>query len=276
VALPRRGGKARYRLALLVLTAVTLLTLDFRGFGPLESAQSTARDLLSPVRSGAETVTSPIGDAFRGVIDYGDLKDENAKLRAELEEARGQQLEGEAASEELARLKEQLDLPQLDGIGTVVARIAAGPAGNFEENVVEIDKGSSSGLREGMPVMTNAGLVGKLVRVDRNRSVVELVTAADFAVGVRIGNEVALARGTGSGSTLRATEGLSRDNPAQIDEPVLTNGGAGSTFPPGVPVGRVSAIDKTSAVPVIDVALEADIENLDYVTVLLYTPSEEN
>jgi rod shape-determining protein MreC len=261
---------------LLVLTAITLLTLDFRGFGPLESAQSGARDLLTPVRSGAETVTSPIGDALRGVVDYGDLKDENAKLRAELEDARGQQLEGQAASEELARLKEQLDLPQLGDVTTVVARVAAGPAGNFEENVVEIDKGSTSGLREGMPVMTNAGLVGKLVRVDRSRSVVELVTATDFAVGVRIGDEVALARGTGSGTSLRATEGLSRDNPAQVGDPVLTNGGAGSHFPPGVPVGRVSSIDKSSAVPVVDIALEADIENLDYVTVLLYSPSEEN
>jgi rod shape-determining protein MreC len=125
-----------------------------------------------------------------------------------------------------------------------------------------------------MPVMTNAGLVGKLVRVDRTRSRVELVTAADFAVGVRIGDEVALARGRGSGTTLRASEGLSRGNPAQIDDPVLTNGGAGSTFPPGVPVGRVASLDTNSAIPVVDVELEADIENLDYVTVLLYTPTE--
>jgi rod shape-determining protein MreC len=257
-----------------VLTAVTLLTLDFRGFGPLETAQSTARDLLSPIRSGAETVTQPIGDGLRGIVDYGDLKDENARLREELEAAQGAQLADEAASEELARLQEALDLPGFDGIEREVARVAAGPAGNFEENVVEIDKGSSSGLREGMPVMTNAGLVGKLVRVDRTRSRVELVTAADFAVGVRIGDEVALARGRGSGTTLRATEGLSRDNPAEVDDPVLTNGGAGSTFPPGVPVGRVLSVDASSAVPVVDVQLEADIENLDYVTVLLYTPTE--
>jgi rod shape-determining protein MreC len=270
VALPRRGGRARYRLGLLVLTAITLLTLDFRGFGPLERAQSTTRDLLSPVRTAVTAVTSPVGDALRGIVDYGDLEDENARLRAELEELRGSQLSDEAASEALARLEEQLDLPSLTDVTTAVAQVVAGPTGNFEDNVVEINKGSSSGLAEGMPVMTNAGLVGRLVRVDRTRSVVELVTGGEFAVGVRVGDEVALARGAGSGTTLRAAEGLSSDNPVQVGDPVLTNGGAGSTFPPGVPVGRVSSIDKSSGVPVVTIRLEADIEDLDYVTVLLY------
>jgi len=274
VALPRRGGRARYRLGLLVLTAVTLLTLDFRGFGPLERAQSTARDLLSPVRTGVMAVTSPIGDALHGIIDYGSLEDENARLRSELEELRGAQLQDEAASETLARLQAELELPTLENVTTKVAQVVAGPSGNFEDNVVEINKGSSSGLREGMAVVTNAGLIGKLVRVDRSHSVVELVSAADFAVGVRIGDEVALARGTGSSTTLRATEGLSSDNPVKVDDPVLTNGGAGSTFPPGVAVGRVASIDKRTGAPIVTVTLEADIENLDYVTVLVYQPSE--
>jgi rod shape-determining protein MreC len=220
------------------------------------------------------TVVSPIGDALHGVIDYGHLTRQNDDLRAEVERLRGSELSGEAATDELARLKEQLQLPpDVAGLPQQVARVTGGPAGNFEENVVEISKGSSSGLRKGMAVMTNAGLIGKLVQVDGERSVVQLVTAADFAVGVRIGDEVALARGRGSGTELRATEGLSNDNPVKVDDPVLTNGGTSSAFPPGVPVGRVSAVDRTSGAPVVTVALSADIANLDYVTVLLYEPT---
>ena len=56
----RRGGRTRYRLALLVLTALTLLTLDFRGVGPLQSAQHGARDALDPVRRGLATVFRPV------------------------------------------------------------------------------------------------------------------------------------------------------------------------------------------------------------------------
>lgn len=269
MALPRRSGRARYRLALLVLTALTLLTLDFRSFGPLGTAQSGVRDLIAPVRSGVLTVVRPVGDAFHGVFDYGDLEAENRALRAELEEIRGAQLQGEAAIEELARMKADLAIPDLGGIPTAVARVTTGPAGNFEDHVVEIDKGSSSGLREGMAVLTSAGLVGKLVQVDGSRSVVQLVTDTDFAAGVLIGGELALARGTGSDDELRAAEGLSRANPAAEGDPVQTTGGT-STFPAGIPVGRVSDKHEDTGTPVITIDLAADVTNLDYVTVLLY------
>jgi rod shape-determining protein MreC len=269
VALPRRSGRARYRLALLVLTGLTLLTLDFRGFGPLATAQSTVRDVLAPIRSGVLTVISPVTDAVDGALDRGDLEDENARLRAELEELQGDALRGDAASDELEALKEQLDLPSISGVEVEVARVTVGPAGNFEEHVIEIDKGSSSGLREGMAVMTAGGLVGKLVQVDGNRSVMQLVTAPDFAVGVIVGGELALARGTGSDSEMRAREGLSQGNPAKDGDPVQTSGGT-STFPAGVPIGRVAEIAVDGGAPVVTIELAADIANLDYVSVLLY------
>lgn len=272
MALPSRSGRARYRLALLVLTAVTLLTLDFRSFGPLDRAQSAVRDVLAPVRSGVLSVVSPVGDAVRGIFDFGDLEDENARLRAEIEELRGSQLAGDAAVEELARLKEALDLPDLGGVPTQVARVTSGPIGNFDAHVVEISKGSSSGVRPGMAVMTNAGLVGRVVEADGNRSTVQLVSAPDFAVGVRIGGEVALARGTGSSRELRAAEGLSADNPVRTRDPVVTNGGGASSVPAEVPIGRVNSIDTSGGAPVVTIDLAADLENLDYVTVLLYAP----
>lgn len=272
MALPRRGGRARTRLALLVLTALVLLTLDFRSFGPLDRAQTAVRDVLAPVRSGVLWAVSPVGDAVEGVFDYGDLKDENAKLRAELEELRGERFADEAAAEELARLKEALDLPDLANVERRVARVVAGPTGNFDDHLVEIDKGSSSGLRTGMAVMTNAGLVGRILEADTNRATVQLVSSPDFAVGVRVGGEVALARGTGSSTELRAVEGLSSDNPAKRGQTVVTNGGQTSTVPAEVPVGRVSATDSRSGSLAVTVKLTADIANIDYVAVLLYTP----
>ena len=276
MALPRRGGRARYRLALLVLTALTLLTLDFRSFGPLDRAQTAVRDVLAPVRSAVLWAVSPVGDAIEGIFDYGDLKDENAQLRAELEDLRGERLADEAAAEELARLKQALGLPGLEGVDRQVARIVAGPTGNFDDHLVEINKGSSSGLQVGMAVMTNAGLVGRIADVDTSRARVQLVSSPEFAVGVRISGEVALARGTGSSEVLRAAEGLSIDNPTQPGEPVVTNGGESSTFPPEVPVGRVADVDPSSGSLAVVVELTADIENLDYVAVLLYTAASDD
>ncbi|HEX7094362.1 MAG TPA: rod shape-determining protein MreC [Acidimicrobiales bacterium] len=272
MALSRRAGRARYRLALLVLTAITLLTLDFRQFGPLERAQSAVRDALSPVRSGVMSVVSPVSDAVSGVFDFGQLQDENERLRAELEELRGQRIADEEAAERLAQLHEELGIPDVGGIPTQVARVSGGPIGNFDEHVIEINKGSSSGVREGMAVINRAGLVGRVVEVDGNRATVQLVSAPDFAVGVRIGGEVALARGTGSTTHLRAAEGLSEENPAHVHDAVVTSGGVSSRVPADIPVGRVDTIDLGSGAPVVTIELSADLGRLDYVTVLLDTP----
>ena len=89
MALAQRTGRSRHRLVLLALTAITLLTVDLNGFGPIESAQRVVRDVLHPVTSLASTVFSPVGDAWNSVFNYGDLEDENDALRAELEELQG-------------------------------------------------------------------------------------------------------------------------------------------------------------------------------------------
>jgi rod shape-determining protein MreC len=273
VAVIRRSGRARYRLALLVLTAVTLLTLDFRGFGPLETAQTSMRDVLAPIRTATDKVVSPIGNTGHGIFDYGNVKDENDRLRAEIEALKGQQLQGQIDSDTLKQLQHELAIPYIGDTKRVVARLTAGPAGNFERGTIEIDKGSSSGLKLNMAVVTSAGLAGKLVRVDGTRSIVQLITSPDFAVGVRIADEVTLARGTGAHNPVRANEGLSRDNKAKVGDSVVTSGGTSSWFPPGMPVGTITSIDSSTGNPVVTIALAADIENIDFVSVLLYEGS---
>jgi len=182
-------GRARSRLMLLVLSAVTLLTLDFRSFGPLASVQRGLRAALNPLRDGTERVLQPVTDAGRGIFDYRDLKRENDALRQENEQLKGQQIQGEVDAETLKRLLEQNDIPYVGNYERVVARVVAGSVGNFDEFSVEIDKGSSSGLAVDMPVVTSAGLVGRLVEVDAHRSRVQLITSPQFAVGVRVAQD---------------------------------------------------------------------------------------
>ena len=77
----RTGGRSRLTIALLVLSSLTLLTLDFRDAAIVQSARRSAATVFSPLRGAAETVSSPFTTAWRGVADYGDLEDENDELR---------------------------------------------------------------------------------------------------------------------------------------------------------------------------------------------------
>ena len=91
-------------------------------------------------------------------------------------------LTAEADEELLERLLGEVGIAYTD-LQTVVVRILGTPPGNFATHVVEIDKGSDHGLAEGQPVVTGAGLVGRLEQVDRARSIVRLATHPDFRIG---------------------------------------------------------------------------------------------
>ena len=99
MALSRRGGRSRFTLALLILTSLTLLTLDFRGSSAIQSLRSGASTVFSPVRDAAGSAFSPFTSAWNGLFHYGDVKKENDRLQAELDQVRGQQDQNaEAAS----------------------------------------------------------------------------------------------------------------------------------------------------------------------------------
>ena len=273
MAAPRPAERPRHTLLILVAAALTLLTLQFRGVAPLDAFQQGVRDILSPVRSVVDRVTDPVRTVWDGIFDYGDLRGENERLQTELARMRGESLTAEADDELLERLLGEVDIAYTD-LETVVVRILGTPPGNFTTHIVEIDKGSDDGLAEGQPVVTGAGLVGRLEQVDRARSIVRLATHPDFRVGVRLvgSQDEGLARGTGDEDVLVLDAGIRADASVSVGEVVTTSGGR-SLFPADIPVGRVSDSDNdTEFRRAIVVELAAGLENLSFLNVVIGAP----
>jgi len=273
MAAPRPAERPRHTLLILVAAALTLLTLQFRGVAPLDAFQQGVRDILSPVRSVVDRVTDPVQTVWNGIFDYGDLRGENERLQTELARMRGESLTAEADDELLERLLGEVDIAYTD-LETVVVRILGTPPGNFTTHIVEIDKGSDDGLAEGQPVVTRAGLVGRLEQVDRARSIVRLATHPDFRVGVRLvdSQDEGLARGTGDEDVLVLDAGIRSDASVSVGEVVTTSGGR-SLFPADIPVGRVSdSDDYTEFRRTIVVELAAGLENLSFLNVVIGAP----
>ena len=248
MALSRRSGRSRFTLVFLVLTSITVITLDFRGDGSglVGSVRDGAADALEPVRSAAADVLSPVGDALAAVTGYGDLEDENAELRSRIAELEGEALRDESAEEELAEALALLDLGFVGDIPRVDARVVSTPVSNFEQTI-ELDRGSDDGIAVDMPVVTGEGLVGRVVHTSGARSTVRLLTDPASSVGVRLSrsDEVAVAEGEGPDRLLSLAF---VDTAAEVDilELVVTSGLDDSVFPPGIPVGRVAAAESPS------------------------------
>ena len=83
---------------LLVLTAITLLSLDLSSFGPLGTAQRLVRDLLHPITEVAGAIVSPFSDAWNAVFDYDDLEAQNRLLTERIQQLEGNELAARSRS----------------------------------------------------------------------------------------------------------------------------------------------------------------------------------
>ena len=256
---------------LVVVTAAALITLDVRESGPLSSVRAGARDALTPVTDAVDAAVSPVGAWLDGVTRAAALKDENARLERELDQARGQSARERLAIEENKELRQLLDLPYYDDAHAVAAQVVEDAPGNFELTV-QIDKGTNDGVGPDMAVVTGAGLVGRVLDgVSRNRATVLLVEAPQSGVGVKLeqSQKMGVLRGRADRGALRL-EFVDPDVSVTKGELVFTAGQQASPFPPGIPVGRVSRVTSTPGDLQQDILVEplAELGSLEYVKVL--------
>lgn len=275
MAMSRRTGRSRLTLALLVITSLIILTLDFRDTEVVERARSSVAGVLDPVQRGAETVFRPVGNAWNGVTNYGDVLAENEALRDRVAELEGQLALEEAASEQLSDVLKVLDIPWVEDIERVTARVVGGPASNFV-HTIDIDKGTDQGLRNGMPVVTGAGLLGRVVQASSSRATVQLLTDPEFRVGVRLSRSGATgtAKGVGQSDELRIDISTSAEDTVARNQLLTTSGTDFSNYPADIPVARV--VESEPSVDGLTLDLVArpvvDTGKLSYVTVLLWEP----
>lgn len=276
MAVYRRSRRHRFVLLLLVLTSITVITLDFRGGGngALESVRSGVRDAFAPVESAADTVFSPIGDFFGGLTRYGDVKSENAKLRRELDQARNENVRAAGAERDLQALMDLQNLEFAGNIPSVAARVISDAPSNFQMTV-NIDRGSDQGIEKGMPVVAGAGLVGRIVDASKSTATVQLITDPGSNVGIRLqsSGDVGVARGGGASQQMPVDL---IDIGTKIDEgaAVVTSGLQQSVFPPEIPVGRVVKATVAPGALQQEVTIEpvVDLRRLEFIRVLKWQP----
>jgi rod shape-determining protein MreC len=275
VAITRPSG-SRTRLAVLLLASVTLLTFGVRDVPIVRSAREGVGGVLQPVVDGVQAVGRPIGDAWGGLTSDEELEKENRRLRSRLAEAEAQAVKGEDAEQQMAELQRAVDLPYLGDVPTTAAQVVSGPRSNFS-HAIEVSKGSGAGLKVGMPVVTGAGLVGRVRRVSTTTSTVELITDPQFRVGVRVAGSgfLGTAEGRGRNETLFVDTGIDPDSEVLATTGLVTSGVDRSAYPAGIPVARVT--ESRKAPGGLSLELEArplvDVDSLTYVTVLRWEPA---
>jgi rod shape-determining protein MreC len=251
MARPRGANRRRFVLALVVLTCVTLITLDTRSgrSGPLGVAGRAAHTIVSPVERAISSITRPIGDWWSGMIDSGDIKQENRDLRhriAVLEGERSRSIDALNRNQELEELVGLQD-DLLDSVSSVAARVVDRDPSNFDSTLT-IDRGTRDGVAEGMPVMAPDGVVGHVIEVWRNGAKVRVLTDPESAIAVRpITHPVTgIAQGR-VGSDDIVVDDFGARAPVRVGDRVMTANITNSLYPPDLPVGIVTEVDEQAS-----------------------------
>ena len=177
----------RRAVVLLALTSILLITLDLQGNAVVGSVRRAFGTVFEPVQDAARVVTRPIQNAWRGITNYDELERENQRLQDRVDQQEGAFIAALATVRDAQELLALNGIDDLADISSITAQVVGEGPSNFAQTV-EINQGSSDGLRVGMPVVNAAGLVGKVTEVFANRSIVMLATDATYAVPVQVVN----------------------------------------------------------------------------------------
>ena len=278
MAVYRRSTRTRYVIAVLVLAALTLVTIDARsnGSGLTTDIRSKAHDAFAPLQRATHAALQPVGNFFTGAVDYGTLKRENLRLRDEVAGLQRQQVQSAAEQSAAEQVLAEQNLPFVSGIPQVTVEIIDNGSANFE-NSVTINKGTSSGVAVGQPVVAAGGLVGSVASVSSKTATVVLMTDPTFVVGVKLaGSNTGSAAGSGRGQPLHVSVVSTDQAPPSMkkDDDVVTSGLNQEKFPPNIPVGKVLSATTTpgASEPDITLAPLVDLSQLTYMQVLLWSP----
>jgi len=278
---------ARHRPAIVAFLGLTLplflLYVHGRPNRKTTIIEAALMKVTGPVQGAASRLLSGVSDLWRGYVALVGVESENEALREELGRLTARARRADALEIENARLRAMLDFKKSRrDLVTVGAHVIGKDVSPFARVVrVAIDAGEDAKLAEGMPVIDETGLVGRLSRVAGSYAEVLLTVDARSAINVRI-------QGKGVGGTLTGTASqynyVSRFTYPQRAEPIevgdlLVTSGHDKVFPPGLPVGVVRSIDERQRgveyeLQVTPAVNFADVDRVYVVTGVVEAPAE--
>lgn len=235
---------------------------------PFEVVRGAFQTVTSPVRYLGSTVSAPfqgLGNIITNLTadqqTLSDLQEENQRLQA-------RNAELEEAEQTASRLQSLLDLQDSYSLQSTAARIISSSTDSWTSTVT-IDKGSTSGLTVGMPIMASNGIIGQIIQCNPTTSVVRLVTDESSSISAMVQSSRAQGMINGSATGQVTLELIRTGQTVEVGDVVVTSG-LGGVFPKGLPLGRVTSVENNPGSLYLDIVVEpfAHTENNEEVLVI--------
>jgi len=245
-----RGPSPMVRLVFFAVLSLLLLFVDAR-YRYLESTRSALSILVSPIQTVAAwpgVLWQQLGDFYITQSRQHSLIAENDELHRQHQFDAAQLLQLQTLQAENQQLRNLVELPLRNEFSTQLVEVSYAERDVFNRRVL-VNKGESANIRIGQVVMDDVGIVGQVTRVYPWLSEVTLITEKNHAVPIQILRNGLRAIVFGSGDTSQLSlryMPVSAD--VQVDD-ILVTSGIDGTYPPGIPVAKVTKVERDPAYP---------------------------
>lgn len=237
--------------------------------------------IVSPFSRGARALGEAFGGFGRYFSEFGRLEEENRILSDRVRELEAQVYDLTLLEEENAWMRAYLGAKRAHTDFTFCDANLIGSESGGHVSAFTLDRGTTSGIAVGMPVVTEDGVVGRVTEVGLTFSRVSTVINYDASIGAYIerSGEIGIVSGDFElrRDGLCLLEYLPFDADVEVGDTV-TSSGLGSVYPRGLVIGEVTEItgDEYNHVKVAVVRPAADLTKLTKVMILTdYTVETE-
>src|SRR5690242_14286565 len=241
----KQGAPARVKVTVFALISIALLVVNAR-FHALTAVRQVAATVLYPLQMVAlmpRDAVSNMGNYFSSISalqkEVRDLKSQQVAMAQAMQQAQLQMAEN-------GHLRKLMEAREHLPVRSMMSEILYDARDPSTRRVV-LDRGLQNGVKLGLPVIDNAGVVGQVTRVFPFTSEVTLLTDREQAIPVQVLRSglrsIAYGRGRSGLLDLRF---VAPDADIQVGDVIVTSGLDGM-YPAGLAVAKVIQVEKVAA-----------------------------
>jgi len=234
-------------LLFVLLLLLTIVGLVLHETGNTQAVENLILGPVTPVQDHLSSLVNDFSDLVRTFRDVQVLRRRNEELQGladslMIENVRLKELESE--NETLRQLLQftQANPTHSYRAAEVVGRVIGQDPSNLLRYII-IDVGAGGGVAKGMPVVTDRGLVGRIVEVSSRSSKVLLITEVSSSVNAIIQSSRATGIVEGKADGGLMMKYIPQQVTVNVGDIILTSG-LGATFPKRLVIGQVTAVHK--------------------------------
>ena len=236
----KKESKIKILLPILAVIIVTVLIFNRLLF----KLKDQVDKVVLPIQSKVYNVANRAISLKDIIFSYEDIIAENENLKKENMELKIQKERNQKILEENERLSKLLEMKEnsIYKGSLKFARVSFSDINNLN-NKIFIDLGKKDGIKVDMIAVYGDYLVGKIIDVDSDYSIVELITNPNFVISAKTEADIlGIARGSDEEDGLLYFQPSIVEDTLKKGEEIVTSG-VSNIFPEGIKIGKIENID---------------------------------